>query len=52
MNKSHIFLIVALLCSIGFISCEQIPKMTDTIISDVETPEMDMVGMVDMLQME
>ena len=51
MNKSHIFLIVALLCSIGFISCEQIPKMTDTIISDDEIiekpPEMDMVNTVD-----
>lgn len=51
MNKSTIYLLVVLFCSIGFISCEQIPKMTETIISDDETTEtpqeMDMVGMVD-----
>ncbi|RKU31342.1 hypothetical protein C6497_02290 [Candidatus Poribacteria bacterium] len=51
MNKSTIYLLVVLLCSIGFISCEQIPKMTETVISDddiIETPqEMDTVSMVD-----
>lgn len=51
MNKSHLYLLVILLCSIGFISCERIPNMTETIISDdkiVETPkDMDVVGMDD-----
>ena len=51
MNKSHLYLLVILLCSIGFISCERIPNMTETIISDdkiIETPkDMDVVGMDD-----
>ncbi len=49
MNKYHLFLLVILLCSISLISCEKIPKMTETIISDdeiMQTPEeMDMVSM-------
>ena len=51
MNKYHLYLLVILLCSIGFISCEKIPKMTETIISDdeiIQTPEeMDMISMDD-----
>lgn len=42
MNNSHIYLLVILLCSISFISCERIPNMTETIISDdkiIETPQ-------------
>ena len=42
MNKYHFYLLVILLCSIGFISCEKIPNMTETIISDdeiIQTPE-------------
>ena len=42
MNKSFLYLLVILLCSIGFISCEKIPNMTETIISDdeiIETPQ-------------
>ena len=51
MNKSFLYLLVILLCSIGFISCERIPNMTETIISDdkiIETPkDMDVVSMDD-----
>lgn len=51
MNKSHLYLLVILLCSIGIISCERIPNMTETIISDdkiMETSkDMDVVGMDD-----
>lgn len=51
MNRSHLYIFLILLCSIGIISCERIPNMTETIISDdktTETPQdMDVVSMDD-----
>ncbi|MCG9127690.1 lamin tail domain-containing protein [Candidatus Poribacteria bacterium] len=51
MYRSNLYVFLILLLSIGFFACEQIPKMTDSIISEeeiIETPhDMDMANMAD-----